>query len=160
MKLKLILAILIPFLTCTISAQDKATEFNFCNEVRYSAVDFQLKRKYGDLLEPGTNSKFVGGIEQLKKYFAENPLTNPKSKGIVFRTHIGFVVNCNGKAGNFEIVSDGKGDLKILSENVLEIIQKMPQNWEAAKVNGENVDSYQILSFTIIDGVLTKVNYR
>lgn len=160
MNLKFIIASVITLLTCVIYAQDNATEFTPCIEVKYSVEDFQLKQKYGDLSQPNTNSKFIGGIEELKKYFAENSLTNPKSKNIVFRTHIGFVVNCNGKAGDFEIISNGKGDLKLLSENVLEIIQKMPQNWEAAKVDGKNVDSYQILSFTILDGNLTKVNYR
>ena len=160
MKLKIFLSIIISLTTYYLSAQNKNTEFILCNEVKYSVDDYQLKQKYGELPQPTINSKFIGGIEELKKYFAENTLTNPKSKDIVFRTHIGFVVNCEGKAGNFEITNNGKGDLQLLSEDVLKIIKAMPQNWEPAEFKRLKVDSYQILSFTIVNGNLTKVNYR
>jgi len=82
-------------------------------------------------------------------------------KIIVFRVHIMFVVNCEGKAGNFQLTSKGKGDLESLANQVLEIVNNMPQNWKPAKKNGEAVDCYQVLSFTVIGGQLNKtVSYR
>ena len=103
---------------------------------------------------------FKGGLDELKKYFLSNPLTDTKAKDIVFRVHIGFVVNCSGQFGNFQIISKGKGDMQILAQQVLAIAEKMPQYWQAATVDNKTVDSYQILSFTVVGGALDKVSYR
>lgn len=162
MKNIIFTTLLLIFSISNLIAQTENKTFLPCVEkVNYSVDDIQLKQKFGtNLLIPNSNPKFVGGISELKKYFSENTLSDSKSKGIVFRVHVGFIVNCSGKIGNFELVSNGKGDLKILAEEVLSVVEKMPQNWETAIVDGKSVDSYQILSFTIVDGDLTKVNYR
>lgn len=162
MKKNLFLTILLVFTVSNLLGQTENKSFSPCEEkVNYAVDDIQLKQKFGNNLQiPNSNPKFIGGISELKKYFSENKLSNEKAKGIVFRVHIGFIINCNGEIGSFELVSNGKGDLKILGEEVLNIVSKMPKNWEAAKIDGKSTDSYQILSFTIVDGDLTKVNYR
>jgi hypothetical protein len=120
-----------------------------------------LKAQVGQsLAKPKTNPTFKGGLDELKKYFASHSLTDSRSKDIVFRVHIGFIVNCNGQAGNFQIVSKGKGDLQELAQQVLTIVKDMPQNWQPALVDNKTVDCYQILSFTILSGALDKVSYR
>lgn len=163
MKIKILSLLSILIFALNLYAQTETkNNLKLCsNPVNYSADDIQLKLKYGtDLLTPTINPKFVGGIQELKKYLSENKLIDSKAKGIVFRTHIGFLVNCSGIAGSFEVISNGKGDLKTLSEQVLDIVSRMPQTWESANIDGKQVDSYQILSFTIVNGDLTKVNYR
>jgi hypothetical protein len=87
-------------------------------------------------------------------------LTDIRAKDIVFRVHIGFLVNCNGQAGNFQMISKGKDDLQELAQQVLTIVKDMPQNWQPASADNKDVDCFQILSFTIASGVLDKVSYR
>ncbi|NOT50752.1 MAG: hypothetical protein HOP10_05705 [Chitinophagaceae bacterium] len=141
---------------------DSLQGFRACTiPVVYAVNDVILKDQFGKTLSvPETNPAFKGDVDELKKYFAANPLTDPKAKDLGFRVHIGFLVNCNGQFGNLIIVSKGKGDLDILAKQVLSIAEKMPQNWVPAMADNKLVDCYQILSFTVIDGALDKVSYR
>lgn len=141
---------------------DSILKVNFCNKETQYAVgkEFLLKDKIGEKPEPETTPSFDGGIEELKKYFADKPLTDESIKNAIFRVAITFVVDCNGKAGNFMIVTRGKGHAETFANQVLERVNKMPQNWKAATKNGENVDCYQVLSFTVTGGQLDKVSYR
>ena len=143
-------------------SQKNILQVSFCDSKKVFIVDKEtsLKEALGVPIADN-NPEFEGGIDALKEYFAENPLTDDRAKDIVFRVHIMFVVNCEGKAGNFQLTSKGKGDLETLANQVLEIVNNMPQNWKPAKKNGEAVDCYQVLSFTVIGGQLNKtVSYR
>lgn len=141
---------------------DSLLKVNFCNTQTQYAVgkEFLLNDKIGEKPEPDTNPNFDGGPEELKKYFADKPLTDERVKDAVFRVAIAFVVDCNGKAGNFMIITKGKGLAETFANQVLERVNKMPQNWKAATKNGENVYCYQVLSFTVTGGQLDKVSYR
>lgn len=140
---------------------DSILKVNFCNpKATYAVKEFLLKEEIGDLPEPATSPTFDGGIEELKKYFVERPLTDEQVKDIVFRVLIAFVVDCNGNAGNFMIITKGKGVAETFANQVLERVNKMPQNWKPATKDGEKVDSYQVLSFTVTSGQLDKVSYR
>ncbi|KOY84536.1 hypothetical protein AD998_20295 [bacterium 336/3] len=129
--------------------------------ISYAVDDILLKQSLGqNLSKVDKNPVFTGGLEELKKYFVENPLTDPKAKDLVFRVHIGFLVNCHGKFCELKIISKGKGELENLAQQVLTIVKNMPQNWQSAFVEKKPVDCYQILSFTVIGGQLDKVSYR
>jgi hypothetical protein len=127
----------------------------------YSVDDFLLKEAVGsNYSNPDKNPIFNGGIEKLKEYFIKNPVTDKRAQNNIFRVSIGFMVNCNGQTGDFQIVTKGKGDLRELANQVLEIVNKMPGDWISAEKNGQKVDCYQILNFTVIQGSLEKVTYR
>ena len=146
----------------TISQED-ILQISFCDSENVYSVDkeFLLKEKVGELPVADNNPEFEGGIEALKIYFAENPLIDNKAKDLMFRVSIGFVVNCKGETGNFQILTKGKGELETFANQVLERVNNMPQNWKPAKKNGKVVDCYQVLSFTIVGGQLDKtVSYR
>lgn len=161
MNLKFILTISITFFSYFTSAQINENGFNNSNNIKYSSNDYHLEKKYGKLLIPNKNSKYNEGVDGLKKYFAENAITSSEFKDLHFMVKIVFIVNSDGNANHFEIISSTRKEaVKLRAEKVLQIVKKMPQKWEAAEDNGKKVDSYQILSFTIIDGDLTKVNYR
>jgi hypothetical protein len=147
----------------TIIPQENLLQVSFCDGKNVCSVDreFLLKEKVGELPLAGTNPEFEGGIEALESYFADNPLTDDKAKELVFRVSIGFVVNCKGEAGNFQILTRGKGELETFANQVLERVNNMPQNWKPATKNGKTVDCYQVLSFTVVGGQLDKtVSYR
>ncbi|MCF8295901.1 MAG: hypothetical protein K9J13_00025 [Saprospiraceae bacterium] len=131
-----------------------------CSQTIYSVDDFLIKEKLGEMPKPKTNPNYTGGLDELKKYFVANPLTDEKATQMIFRVAIAFMVTCDGKAGNFVIVTQGKGDLATYANQVLAIVNKMPQNWKPATVNGKLVDCYQVLSFTAMSGKLDKVTYR
>lgn len=141
---------------------DSVLKISFCNSQTQYAVgnEFLLKEKIGEKPEPDTNPNYTGGLEELKKYFADKPLTDERVKDVIFRVAIAFVVDCNGKAGNFIIITKGKGLAETFANQVLERVNNMPQNWKAATKNGENVDCYQVLSFTVTGGQLDTVSYR
>lgn len=140
--------------------EDTIVKVQPCNEELFAVEDMILQDKIGKLPKPGSMPEFEGGLEALKEYFAANSLTNEKAKQMVFRVHIGFIVNCEGKAGNYEVISQGKGDLAVFANEVLAIVNKMPQSWKPAKKGGKEVDSYQVLSFTAVQGSLASVSYR
>lgn len=140
---------------------DSIIKVEICNSEKiYSVDDFLLKEKIGEYPEPKNNPEFKGGIKELIKYFSENPLTDEVLKNLMFKVKISFVVNCDGKAGDFQIISKGRGDLKTYANQVLEVVNKMPQKWKSATYKKNNVDCYQILSFTVMEGKLDKVSYR
>lgn len=127
----------------------------------FSVDDFLLKDAIGsNYSKPDKNPSFNGGIEKLKEYFVLNPLTDKRAQNIIVRVSIGFIVNCNGQIGNFQIVTKGKGELKELANQVLEIVNEMPVDWIPAEKDGQKVDCYQILNFTVMQGSLEKVTYR
>lgn len=144
----------------TVFPADSIVKVNTCSQTIYSVDDFLVKEKFGDLTKPTTNPTFMGGLDELKKYFIANPLTDEKVTQMIFRVSIAFVVTCDGKAGNFVIVTKGKGDLATYANQVLAIVNKMPQNWQPATFDGKPVDCYQVLSFTAASGQLDKVSYR
>lgn len=121
---------------------------------------FLVKEKFGEKPKPTTNPTFTGGLDELKIFFTANPLTDEKAIQMIFRVSIAFVVTCDGKVGNFEIVTKGKGDLATYANQVLAIVNKMPQNWQPATIDEKPVDCYQVLSFTAASGQLDKVSYR
>ena len=145
-----------------IYSTDSILKVNLCNSQTQFAVakEFLLKEKIGEMPEPETNPSFDGGVDELKKHFADNPLTDVRVKEIVFRVSIAFIVNCNGNAGNFMIITKGKGLAETFANQVLERVNKMPQTWKPAMKNGEKVDCYQVLSFTVTSGQFDKVSYR
>jgi hypothetical protein len=139
---------------------DSILKVTACSQTMYSVDDFLVKEKFGEMAKPLTNPTFAGGLDELKKYFAANPLTDEKAKQMMFRVSIAFVVTCDGKAGNFVIVTKGRGDLATYANQVLAIVNKMPQNWQPATIDGKPVDCYQVLNFSPISGQLDKVSYR
>jgi len=143
-------------------AADSILKVNFCDSLIQYAVGKEalLKDKIGEKPEPDTNPTFEGGVEELKKYFAGRPLTDDRVKDIVFRVAIAFVVDCDGNAGNFMIITRGKGLAETFANQVLGIANSMPQNWNPATKNGVKADCYQVLSFTVAGGQLDKVSYR
>lgn len=102
---------------------------------------------------------FVGGIDSLQSYFSANALTDPAAANMVFRVHIAFTVHCNGDIGDFKIISNGQGQLRVLAEQVLEIAKNMPKKWSIGSKNGQKHDCVQVLSFTVMQGKI-KVSYK
>ncbi len=143
-------------------SEDSTDEVGYCNVDKQYAVgkEFLLKEKIGETEEPDTNPSFEGGIGKLRAYFAENPLKDKRVQNSIFRVAIAFVVDCNGKAGNFMIITKGKGLTETFANQVLERVNKMPQKWIPATKEGNKVDCHQVLSFTVVSGQLDKVSYR
>ncbi|WP_255037988.1 energy transducer TonB, partial [Lacihabitans soyangensis] len=139
---------------------DSIVKVTACSQTVYSVDDFLVKEKFGEIAKPTTNPTFTGGLDELKKYFVANPLTDAKATQMMFRVSIAFLVTCDGKAGNFVIVTKGKGDLATYANQVLAIVNRMPQKWQPATVDGKAIDCYQVLSFTATTGQLDKVSYR
>ncbi len=141
--------------------KDSIITVTACASKIYSVDNFLLQEKLGtELLKPDQNPTFKGGLEELKKYFVANPLTDEKAKQMIFRVSISFLISCDGKAGNFEIISKGRGDLETYANQILAIVNRMPQAWLSAMKDSKAVDCYQVLSFTASGGQLDKVSFK
>jgi len=166
MKTKLLSLFGLCLFSCITLAQkvtnEKAKPFATCDKsIKFTADDKWLKEKVAlNLSTVDTAATFTGGIDELKKYFAQYRLTDPKSRGVIFTIRISFAVNCKGEAGDFQPLMEYKNKLRPISVEILKIVKNMPQNWKPAIKGTKEVDSYQILEFIVSNGYLDKVSYR
>ena len=139
-----------------------STGFAVCSDDNvWSVDDKQLAEAVGSFKAPKKTPAYKGDKTALRNWFLNQPLTDERAKDRLFRVRIGFMVNCNGEAGRWQVISKGKGELFEFSNMVLEIVKVMPQNWIAAEdKKGNSVDCWQILEFTVSNGVLTNANYK
>ena len=139
-----------------------ASAFNLCNPKElFSVDDKQLAEAVGNFKRPKSNPSYKGDKTALRNYFLNCPLTDSRAKERLFRVRIGFMVNCKGEAGQWTLLTKGKGELNEFSNMVLEIVRNMPQKWIAATdKKGNAVDCWQILEFTVSNGLLTNANYK
>ena len=138
---------------------DSIVKVKTCSDTTYSVDDFLITEFIGEKPFPTKGPAFSKGPDNLKKYFKTNPLTDKNAAQLIFKVSIAFMVNCDGKAGNYQIISKGTGNLETYANQVLAIVNKMPQNWQPATFKGKKVDCYQVLSFTVMNGQLDKVTY-
>ncbi len=140
---------------------DSIRRVKSCKSIVYSVADPLLNKSFSsDFPQPDSLPHFKGGATQLKSYFAANPLKNPEAQRMVFRVIIAIMVNCEGNAGNARIITSGKGELATYANEVLAVVNRMPQNWVAALKNSKPADCWQTLGFTVVGGRLDSVNYR
>ena len=140
---------------------DVASAALFCDRQNlYTADHFLLKSKIGDLKIPESRPVYSSGMEGLRDHFADKKLSDKRAENIVFRVAIGFLVNCNGEAGDFQVISEGKDDMDELARQVLDIVRSVHGDWVPASANEKAVDCYQVLSFTVVNGELGKVSYK
>ncbi len=127
---------------------------------KYTVKNSMLMERLGpDYKEPSKYPDYKGGLKKMKSYFEENPITDPRAKEMMFRVKIAFMINCNGEAGDYKIISRGKGELEELANLVLEKVNNLPSDWNPAKAKGDQVDCYQVLSFTVLSGQLNRVTF-
>ncbi len=137
-------------------------EFKICNEGNvWSVDDKQLAETVGNYKSPKKTPAYKGEKTALRNWFLNKPITDERAKDRLFRVRIAFMVNCNGEAGRWQLISKNKGELFEFANMVLETVKTMPQNWiPATDRKGNAVDCWQILEFTVSNGVLTNANYK
>ena len=143
-------------------AEMAATSFTLCNEAGvWSVEDKQLAEAVGNFKAPKKTPEYEGGKTALRNWFLNQPLTDERAKDRLFRVRIGFMVNCKGEAGRWQVISKGKGELFEFANMVLDIVKTMPQKWSSAQdKKGNKVDCWQVLEFTVSNGRLTNANYK
>jgi hypothetical protein len=75
--------------------------------------------------------------------------SNPKYKG---EGMLSIIVNCEGEVVQCEM--DNKTKKPELDEQIVAVFKSLTE-WESAKLNGKDVDSLQLYSFTIKKGKIT-----
>ena len=140
----------------------RAEEFTVCNEAEvWSVDDKQLAENVGKYKSPKKSPEYKGGKDALRNYFIRKTLTDQRAKERLFRVRIGFMVNCKGQAGQWQLLNKGKGELFEFANMVLDIVKNMPQNWQpATDKKGNPVDCWQILEFTVSNGDLSSASYK
>ena len=138
------------------------SEFKICNEGNvWSVDDKQLSETVGSYKAPKKTPSYKGDRTALRNWFLNQPITDERAKDRLFRVRIAFMVNCEGQAGRWQLISKNKGELFEFANMVLETVKTMPQNWiPATDKKGNAVDCWQILEFTVSNGILTNANYK
>lgn len=143
-----------------VQSQDSETDtFRICNEEKMYAVDFYiLMDSLGDdFKDPRHLPDFNGKHYYLKNHFKGFSLKNTSAEDNIVRLYLAFIVNCEGKAGNFFIIGDRKPEFKDVEERVLNIARTMPQKWLPAEHRRNKVDCYQVIHITIFNGQFTNL---
>src|SRR5258708_5373454 len=104
---------------------DDKPKFELCDGTNvYRIVDPLLAEKgYGSLPLVETNPAFPGGPEALQKFFDENLKLGDDAQNVFGRVPIAFVVNCNGKVGEFKFIGRVFPEM---AEKIISVAQKMP----------------------------------
>ena len=127
----------------------------------FSVEDEQLTAAVGKFKKPKKAPAYQGGKTPLRNYYLNHPLTDQRVKDRLFRVRIGFLVTCNGEVGQWQIINKSTGELYEMANIVLETAKTLPATWEPAEdKKGNKVDCWQILEFTVSNGILTNANYK
>lgn len=139
-----------------------ATAFTICNpSTVYSVDDKQLSEAVGDFKHPKKNPAYDGGKSVFRSWFVNHSLTDERVKDRLFRVRLAFMVNCKGEVGQWRVINKSKGELYEFANIVMELVKTMPHNWApATDRKGNPVDCWQIMEFTVSNGVLTNGNYK
>ena len=122
----------------------------------YRCDHWGTRNSHEELPEAASLPHWAEGDSALQAWFDSHPLTDPRAKETMFRTVLLFKVNCHGEAGEWSIVSKGSGIMFELANQVLDIARQLPSNgWSpATDADGNAVDCWQIIQFSINDGNL------
>lgn len=106
-------------------------------------------------------SGFSGEKPALEAYFRKNFIPDKKYISENGYITIRFVVNCQGKTGRFRMQEIGpdyqpKKFPAALSKHLLELTKNLT-GWLPGQHNGVQLDYYQYLTFTIVNGELTQM---
>ncbi len=142
-----------------LSIAQKQKTFKTCaKSVVYTVDDWELRKKVGmDLKLPLSNPEYIGGSEELMKFFKGNPIDD---SNYTFRTFIYFVINCKGELGDVKLLNSENADTG-RRQQLLEIAKHMPRKWKPAiSKEGKPVDSYQIIKLSTAGSKTTDVYYK
>ncbi len=139
-----------------------SSEVSPCNVAdMYSVDDRQLSETVGNFKKPKKSPQYKGGKTLMRNWFANHSLTDDRAKERLFRVKIGFLVNCDGKAAQWQVLNKSKGELFEYCNMVLDVVSGMPQRWEPAEdKKGNKVDCWQVLEFTVSMGSLSNADYK
>ena len=134
-------------------------DFKICNSKKIYSVDNHSLEDYlgKDFKKVKRIPVFNDRKYKLTYHFRDVKLKDKKLKGQVLRVHLGFVINCEGKPGNFIVLNDVDEKYKIGIQEVLDLAKKMPETWTPGVYKKKDVDCYQVLTLTIFDGNISNV---
>jgi len=132
--------------------QKKVNKVNSCNNIIYSGRLENSSIFFNDsLLFADQKPYYKNDSTSLDEFFILKSVSGCYCS-IYYDVYVRFLVNCEGKIGNFKIL-DGKCPIKEKTANeVLAFVNKMPNNWVPALKNGKPIDCYQIIHFEFKSG--------
>lgn len=136
-----------------------STAFKICNKKDIHAVGFKLLELHigEQLKKPRTIPEYLGENWRLKRFFTDNQFDFNRAKDMVFRVSIGFIVNCEGKAGDFFLLTEHEGKELNMAKELLETAKRLDFDWKPATKKKKNVDCYFVISITVFNGEFTTI---
>ncbi|OFX26818.1 MAG: hypothetical protein A2033_11395 [Bacteroidetes bacterium GWA2_31_9] len=160
--IKSLVIILLIIFSFNCYSQENST-FTICNKDHIFSIDnYLLKNIISDKIkEPKKSPEYINnGLSGIKSLFEKKSIESSEADNTVFRSHIAFIVNCNGEIGNFQIISKNENNIKLLEEKLLLLVKENLSTWTPAENKKEKVDCYQVLVFTVLNGNITNVFYK
>lgn len=144
------------------SIRKAENHYTVCDENNiWSVEDKQLSDAVGSYKKPKKAPLYRSDKGGLRSYFASRGLQDERAKERLFRVRIGFMVNCQGQAGEWRLLNTNRGELFEFANMVLELVKQMPQQWLPAEdKKGNAVDCWQVIEFTVSNGSLTNADYK
>lgn len=140
--------------------KDSIKKINSCANKIYTGEELYPRELSNDASVTRMPPTYKNGMDGLEEYFFNAALKNKIDATEIFKGSIYFLVNCEGKAGNFKIGTLGNSEEETIANQVLAIANHMPLDWNAGKMDGKAVDCVQMLWYTVVDGKIINVIIR
>jgi len=162
MKKTILLLLVLGSCFFTLQAQSDGDSIALCGTKLYS-VDkgALLDVAVGSNDRPASVPECVEGIDEFKNYFRLHPIKDGRGAGMIFKISIAFQVNCNGETLGWRVLSIYNNKLfPELAAKALEVAKEAPLHWTPAKdADGNAVDCWQVIDFTVVECSLAKCDY-
>lgn len=139
---------------------DSIKKVNSCGSKLYTEEELYPREVLKDALVTRRPPNYKNGLEGLEEYFFNAELKNKIDATELFKGAISFIVNCEGKAGNFKIATPGNSEELIIANQVLAIANRIPLDWQPGLMDGKPVDCSELLWYTVIDGKVVDIMTR
>ena len=143
-------------------AQSETDSLALCGTTLYS-VDkgALLDVAVGKNDRPAKTPQCTEGLDAFKDYYRLHPIKDGRGAGMIFKISIAFQVTCNGEVGNYRVISVYNNQLfPQLAEKALDVVKNAPFHWSPAKdADGNAVDCWQVIDFTVVECSLAKCDY-
>lgn len=136
------------------SNQNTVVQFCMADKI-FTVKALKDEENYRQFQVPDKSPTYKGGGKKIEKFLNANLKLEDKQYEIKFiPVYVYFIVNCEGRAGNFSInISETfKEDGAYFQQQFLKLFEAMPQSWKPALKNDERVDCYQTIVFSLTLG--------
>lgn len=160
----LLVTLMAGMLTGTVVGQDTPTNdsITVCGGKLYTVgKGALLDLSVGQADQPATVPECAEGMDALKSYYRLHSIKDGRGAGLIFKVSVAFLVNCEGNVVEWKLITSHPGKtMNELANKVLDEVRQCPLRWQpATDADGNAVDCWQVLDFSVVETSLANCSY-